>query len=78
VVDDRLLIWCNGTAEPVEVHLPPDPVAPWRVVLDSSPVDPTVVDDGTRASADEMLAPGALVCVDAWSVRVLLSPVATS
>ena len=78
VLDDRLLIWCNGTAEPVEVHLPPDQVAPWRVVLDSAPIAETIGDDDTHEAADERFAPGAPVCVDAWSVRVLLSPVATS
>jgi hypothetical protein len=47
-------------------------------VLDSAPIAEAIGDDSSREPADERFAPGAPVCVDAWSVRVLLSPVATS
>ena len=76
MVDDRLLIWCNGTADPVTTSVPSDPVPGWLVVLDSAGTIPAVALGDAEPSA--VLAPGAECRLEAWSVLVLVSPAATS
>ena len=75
VLDDRLLIWFNPTADQMKVQLPPDPVPGWRLLLDSAAASgaETGHDDAT-----EPLSPGADHHLEPWSVQVLLSPVATN